>query len=243
MLFLDGLMHYRHANGMKSLSINWGAWADIGLAATLSFQKQGIASMKPTQGGEVLVELVHRIGTESRAQILVQPTNWRQYFSQVGKVHPFYEQLAQEASSQPASSYQPQLTQINLRQEMDSLAPPKRKVRLMAYLEEIARGVLGLAPHQELHSQLGLINMGMDSLMAVEIRNRLNRSLQIDIAITDLLGELTLEQLCQRVEEQIEEQTAKQLVTEHFLRGEIVEAAADSGLQGNQPQTRIKVEI
>jgi NADP-dependent 3-hydroxy acid dehydrogenase YdfG/acyl carrier protein len=195
--FLDALMQQRQANGLKSLSINWGAWAAVGLAATLSFQQQGIPSIQPAQGGQVLLELLHDLNAQSNAQVIVQPTHWPTYLAHVGMDTPFYAHFAQEGQSSPAvrpvAGSTP--TPMNLRQHLLSLAGAERDARLLAALEEIARKVLGLAAHQPIHSQQGLMNLGMDSLMAVEFRNHLTQRLEQSLPATLLFDYPTLGQL------------------------------------------------
>ncbi|MBV7331441.1 SDR family NAD(P)-dependent oxidoreductase [Chloroflexi bacterium TSY] len=189
--FLDSLMHHRQTNGLKSLSINWGAWSDVGLVADRSFQHQGLSSIIPAQGGQVLLELLRRLSSQTSAQIVVQPINWTKYLSYVGNENSFYELLAQEVKSEDAN--QSKLpAQVNLRQQLASLAAAERDVHLMTYLEETARNVLGLASHQKINPQHGLMNMGMDSLMAVEFRNHIVRRLEQPLSATLLFDYPTL---------------------------------------------------
>ncbi|MEM7125918.1 MAG: SDR family NAD(P)-dependent oxidoreductase [Chloroflexota bacterium] len=125
---------------------------------------------------------------------------------------------------------------ISLRKELESLPPADRKARLMAYLQETAGSVLGLAPHQSINPELSLMNMGMDSLMAVEIRNRLNRSLQLDVPITELLEGLTFQQLCQRIDER--------LMTAQVTQQPILDGTVEQEEQNHaETPTRIRVEI
>ncbi|MEM7134161.1 MAG: type I polyketide synthase [Chloroflexota bacterium] len=180
--FLDGLMHHRQANGMKSLSINWSSWSDVGMAADLSLDAQGMASIDPSQGGEVLVELLQRIATNRSAQILVQPTNWVKYLAQVGIEHPFYANFAQKISVQ--SEPTPTHPQITLNQELASLPSTEQEARMEAYLMGVAHSVLGLAPYQKVDIQRSLMEMGMDSLMTLELRRRLETDLQIHLRAT-----------------------------------------------------------
>ncbi|MCZ7667554.1 MAG: KR domain-containing protein [Chloroflexi bacterium] len=49
--FMDALAHYRRAHGLPALSINWGAWAEVGMAARQNLATQhaagGVQAMSP----------------------------------------------------------------------------------------------------------------------------------------------------------------------------------------------------
>ena len=56
--FLDALAHHRRARGLPGLTINWGLWAQVGLAAqpeiTGRLVQQGIQPFSPAQGMQLL---------------------------------------------------------------------------------------------------------------------------------------------------------------------------------------------
>ena len=79
--FLDQLAWERRAQGLPGLSINWGAWSDVGAASRAQgdFERlalQGVESMTPEQGIEVLGQLLSRDITE----IAVANIRWSQFF-------------------------------------------------------------------------------------------------------------------------------------------------------------------
>ena len=59
--FLDSLAHYRRAPGFPALSINWGAWAQIGAAAAIHADervaRRGLGVIVPSQGLAILQQL------------------------------------------------------------------------------------------------------------------------------------------------------------------------------------------
>jgi len=197
--FLDSLMHYRHVRGSNSLSINWGAWAEVGMAANLSFEQRGIAAIPPKQGRHVLVELIQKLNKHTIPQVAVQPTNWAEYLSHVGMNMPFYEYFAHHLrNSEEAKLRQTAGStseKVSLRQQLQTLPETDRDALLMEHLEKTSVKVLGLASNQKIDPNQGLMNMGLDSLMAVEVRNLLTRSLECPLPATLLFNCPTLDSL------------------------------------------------
>ncbi len=52
--YLDALAHHRRALGLPALSINWGPWSEVGLAARADrggrLAMRGIGSLSPRKG-------------------------------------------------------------------------------------------------------------------------------------------------------------------------------------------------
>jgi acyl transferase domain-containing protein len=196
--FLDSLMYYRHARGSNSLTINWGAWAEVGMAANLSFKQQGIAAISPKQGGHILVELIQKLNKHTIPQVAVQPTNWAEYLSPVGMNMPFYEYFAHHLRNEEAKLRQTAGStseKVSLRQHLQTLPETDRDALLMEHLEKTALKVLGFASNQKIDPSQGLMNMGLDSLMAVEFRNQLICSLERPLPATLLFNCPTLDSL------------------------------------------------
>lgn len=196
--FLDSLMCYRHARGSNSLSINWGAWAEVGMAANLSVEQQGIAAISPKQGGHILVELIQKLNKHTIPQVAVQPTNWAEYLSRIGMNISFYEYLAHHGRNEEAklrATADSTSEKVSLRQQLQTLPETDRNALLMEYLEKTALKVLGFASNQKIDPSQGLMNMGLDSLMAVEFRNQLICSLERPLPATLLFNCPTLDSL------------------------------------------------
>ncbi|HEU4768592.1 MAG TPA: SDR family NAD(P)-dependent oxidoreductase, partial [Pyrinomonadaceae bacterium] len=92
--YLDGLAHHRKAEGRQALSINWGAWSEIGEAAKQNVPDRlatmGIEPIDPEHGWRVFEMIFNHPG----AQVGVVPINWerwRQLYT--GNLPPLMAQL------------------------------------------------------------------------------------------------------------------------------------------------------
>src|SRR5215469_16693916 len=77
--FLDALSHQRRALGLPSLTINWGPWSAVGMAAqpgrSRRFASFGLDAIAPQQGFQALEQLLPQ---RDGAQVMVVSANWQQ---------------------------------------------------------------------------------------------------------------------------------------------------------------------
>jgi acyl transferase domain-containing protein/acyl carrier protein len=191
---LDALAHYRRAQGLPALSINWGAWAELGFAETegaRSLSRRlsliGIKSMPAARALEVMERLMRGDAT----QVVALPVNWTKY-------HEFYPVgtepllLSGLANQEGVVEFQPGLSGQKRIAILDA-APADRAQLLQTYVcEQVAR-VLGLPPSQ-VDPQQPLTNLGLDSLMAVELKNRISTDLRVDVPMVKFLQGFTAAQ-------------------------------------------------
>lgn len=176
--FMDALAHHRRSQGLPGLSINWGPWSEGGMAAALSSREQarwaaqGVKTIAPDQGLQVLTELLE----SSIAQVGVLPVEWSKFLSQFPQEveFPFLESFAATVEPSPAQ-------RSEFRQQLDVTPAAKRRSMLMAHVQSEIAKVLNLSTVAEIDPHQGFLDLGMDSLMAVELRNRLQTSLECTV--------------------------------------------------------------
>jgi acyl transferase domain-containing protein/acyl carrier protein len=190
--FLDNLAHYRQHQGLPALTINWGPWATGGMTAQLSQQQRqrlsqrGMSEIAPYQGIQALEDLLNRSrsvsGGESATQVAAMAVNWSQFLSQLpsGLEIPLLRTLDKDLNQSRAD--RPSTSSI-LQQLAVVPAEAKRSI-LQAHLQQEIATVLGLANPQQIQPHHRFFDLGLDSLMALELRNRLQMNLGCSLPST-----------------------------------------------------------
>lgn len=211
--FLDQLAWERRAQGLPGFSINWGAWSEIGAAARARgglerLASQGVESLTPDQGIEVLGQLLSRDITE----IAVANIRWPQFFKAwpAAEALPLLSALASELADEPVQGSSATGGGSAVRETLQSVAPEQRAELIEAYLRKIAAKVLGLGassldPHQP------LVNLGLDSLMAIELRNRIEVDLGVRVPMVEFLKGPSVAQLVGLLLDQVAESSVSML--------------------------------
>ena len=205
--FLDGLAHYRRSQGLPGLSLNWGAWSDIG--AALTYQQgnaltglQGVELISPKQGLQQLAS----VWSQPVSQIGIVPIQWSVFLRQ-GNLHqsPFLE-VFRPATGHRVSGTTDAVTseteQAAFRQELAATPPDRQRAVLEVHVCAQISQILGFAP-EELERQTGFFDLGLDSLTAMELKNGLQASLGCSLPTTLAFDYPTVERLLDYLAEQL----------------------------------------
>jgi acyl carrier protein len=172
--FLDGLAHYRRARGLPAQSIDWGLWGSIGAAvgakASERIERQGLAEFSPEQG----LDALERVLLAGWTQPGVMRADWRRIAATINNPAEtrFFEHLA--GKTVPAR---------NAGGGLRDAPPEKRCGLLLKRVRAEVAAVIGLPMAQPGLDKQPLRDMGLDSLMAVELCNRLRHELGIEQAL------------------------------------------------------------
>jgi acyl transferase domain-containing protein len=196
--FLDALAHHRQERGLRAISINWGPWAEGGMAAAVGSQgqrrwaAQGFGHLTPAQGLQILERLI----VTDAAQVVALPLDWSAYARQFapGAIPPLFAHLASTEAAQPPAAAAG--TPVGaLRERLNQATPGERLQLLQDYIRAQATNVLGLPPTQTISLQQPLGELGLDSLMAVELRNVLGAAVGLTLPTTIVFEHPTIARL------------------------------------------------
>lgn len=202
---LDALMVARSQAGQPglSLSVQWGPWAEQGMAARQAgrdgqrWAAYGITPIEPEAGMALLDRL---LAAPPATTLAVLPVHWPTYLGQLyGDAQPpamYQALLAPEASV-------PKAAQAALAERLLAAPEGQRRGLLEQALQQTVAGVLGLPAGSAIGARQRLFEAGLDSLGAVELRNRLAAQLGRDLRSTLLFDFPTLQALADHIETRV----------------------------------------
>ncbi len=202
--FLDVLMQQRRIQGLPGLSINWGPWAETGMAAGLSFDGEGLDKIAPDAGVEVLAELLN--ARHNPAQIGIFPMNWNKFMQPFshGQIPPFVSLMQRKTATTTKKAN----TQADIVQQVQTAPAGEKQGLLVSFIGAQLAQVLGLDAAQGIPADQHWNELGLDSLMTVELKNRLDRTLNVPIPLETIMQEATTELLAGMVLKRLEDKLA-----------------------------------
>ncbi|MFF4575097.1 SDR family NAD(P)-dependent oxidoreductase [Streptomyces sp. NPDC001410] len=186
--FLDQLAHHRRALGLAGSSISFGAWAGEGLAAAHAdlerMARLGHRALTPEQGRDLVALALPRTAPHLVAWALDLP-RLRQSDA---------AGTALWRSLLPA----PRGTGSDaLADRLARLPEPERAERVLALVRDEASRALGLRSAESVRPDQPLRDLGMDSVTAVELRNRIGARLGTRLPATLLFDHPTADRLAE----------------------------------------------
>jgi acyl carrier protein len=194
--FLDGLARYRVALGLPALSINWGPWRETGSATRREvidhLERSGLDSID-TANGLRAIECILAAGC---TQAAVLPINWEKFAGGSD----LFTGLAAEGRPAVAPV---ENAAVTARVWQGRLEAAGTLADLRAILQQMigseAARILGIKSSQAIDPRQPLQELGLDSLMAVQLRNTLATLAGVELAATLLFNYPSVDQLVEHL--------------------------------------------
>ncbi|MBV9689307.1 MAG: type I polyketide synthase [Ktedonobacteraceae bacterium] len=194
--FLDALAHHRRSLGLPALSIGWGPWS-VGMVEQLKLEhyytKRGIELITPEVGMQILA----RVLGQRPVQLTAISANWAvtRETAPVGMLPPMFALLGEQAGEATTSEIS---SDGGLLHQLRAVAAAERQSLVAAHVQELVARVLQLDVAQ-FSGQESLTSLGMDSMMAIEVKQRIAGSLKVDVSVLELLQGMSAVQLATRI--------------------------------------------
>ena len=190
--FLDSLAHHRHALGLPALTVNWGVLGGEGYVARNQrvaefLARQGTTELAPPEV-VALLESSLAAGTTQVMAIRVDWTKWRQFFRGMQE-NPLLEHIFAAIGNDDGVS-----TASDLRLKIESAAPEELEGIIGQAVRNAVGSVLRVKP-ETLRDDQPLTDLGLDSLMGVEIESTIEASIGVALPPTSLIRARTIGQI------------------------------------------------
>lgn len=183
---LDAIVRVRRAEGRPGLAIDWGPWADVGMAADMKGGGHGVDKIEVRDGLDVFWSLLSAPKRSAPTQVGVMRVRWDAFakLTAMTGAGRFISGLSR-AGGGAAAAKDDVLDRYRAETEEG------RPALLEAYIRRVLLEVLGLDAGYEIKPQTPWLDLGLDSLMMVEVKNRLDNAFRLTIPVDVLMADVT----------------------------------------------------
>ncbi|MET0474767.1 MAG: type I polyketide synthase [Mycobacterium sp.] len=210
--FLDAFAHHRRAQGLPALTIGWGPWS-VGMVEELKLEKiyaqRGIELITPAVGARILDRLINQ-KTPSVVAITADWSRARQAgFG--GPLPPMFSELGRSESASADEDSDGSILDV-----LAATPEGERPAVIADHVKHIVAAVFDCAV-EDFEPDDMLEDIGLDSMMAMDFRVRINIVFSIDLPVLEILRGVSVNSLADRV-----------LAELHSIHGEVRAAGDDA---------------
>lgn len=187
---LDSIAVSNRQRGNSQSSIQWGAWANTGMASARVLQKvdsMGLGVVTPEQG---MMALEHMFKTHNVGNVVATPYDWKKFAKSTPIIQRIYRDVVQPR----------RVPQRRARGTSKSKASTISSAQIKARIQSIVSGVIG----REVDAAEPLMDAGLDSLSGQEMKQQIEDEFSIELPTTTAFDYPNVEALADHVATQIQ---------------------------------------
>ncbi|WP_017599745.1 type I polyketide synthase [Nocardiopsis lucentensis] len=171
--FCEALAHHRRALGLPATSVAWGAWSGRGMAGDGAvahlLRRHGLPTMDP----DAAVSALGRALDRDLTALAIADIDWPRFRTALTVNRPsrFIGDLGRTVAEQAGSGV---CAEGGLVERLSGLGRAERRRTLTDRVCETVAALLGYRSAGALDADRGLRDLGLDSVTAIELRNRLS---------------------------------------------------------------------
>ncbi|MDT0612239.1 type I polyketide synthase [Streptomyces lancefieldiae] len=237
---LDALAERRRAAGRPATSIAWGSWTETGLSDTPDelrelFHRLGVRAMSP---GPAITALRRAIADGTPTSV-VADLDWPLFIPAFTALRPsplvadFADGLRADDPDRAAP----------LRERLAAHSPAEQEDILLDLVRERAAGVLRQPEPEAVETDRSFRGLGFDSLMSVELRNRLNAATGLRLPTTVVFEHPTPQDLARRLHSELAQTDDAGLPLATFAELDRLEAGLNTTAFTAEARARVTVRL
>jgi acyl transferase domain-containing protein/acyl carrier protein len=195
-VFLDALAQHRHALGLPATSLDWGVLGEVGMATDerllAHLARVGLGVFRPDQAMQIIEQVLLTPPVQAGV-VALDWSVWRAFDPATSGL-PKFTRVAADAGTGTAHDARSQLL---------GLDPPARRAALADAVQALLAHTLRL-PAEKLDLDQPLTALGVDSLLAAELRAALRSRTGLDLSMLELMQAAHVGELVERLAAKLE---------------------------------------
>jgi acyl transferase domain-containing protein/acyl-CoA synthetase (AMP-forming)/AMP-acid ligase II/acyl carrier protein/short-subunit dehydrogenase len=195
--FLDAFSSYRRHKGLVAQTINWGPWKDIGMLKNALSQTKSVDLSQSgiiPESSDDYINAFAKIMSRSSNNIVLANINWDVFLPLMSMTNMIglFENFSQ-TTEQTTTAIQSELLE-----KIKNATAKLRQILLSEFIQKEVSAVLHM--DSELPAKnTGFNELGIDSIMAIEIKTRISQALNIILSATSVFNFPTINKLSEHI--------------------------------------------
>ena len=227
--FMEGVAHRAHRNGIPAIAVSWGGIEDAGYLArnigmNVALKKRFSSSLLAARSALDALDLAFdSAGKPTTAALAIAQIDWGMAKRELAVLRaPLFAAVVPASGARPTVDASATLEKLRAMSLVDATA-----ALLDIIVDEIAQ-VLRL-PAKEVDRHRPLAEIGMDSLMMLELRATVEAALHVELPMMSLANGITPADVARRVAPIVLGETAQEGLTGNLMALSTSHLATDAG--------------